>query len=271
MPKYFDEISAHPAENPREIKYILKSANLERLPEEYRLFQAELDITAGRIRKAFDPSHSDIRADLVLRLMHVARQGLGGDEPDIETAKVQFETVKSDVANAAYLLRSKRIHGMLHWSPAWLTAAFILFGAWFLISSNTAALRKSLSIPETEITTAAMFLAGLGMALIGVILGSLLMVFALNRNLTFENFSSVRLYQLGPFKYLLFVSLLTVVVAILLAFEVVQIGLGGSLLNDFTKMPSLGVLIGLMCSVSEPIIMTLVSDNLRPGSDENTE
>lgn len=111
-----------------------------------------------------------------------------------------------------------------------------------------------------------------GMALFGVILGALLMAFGRNRNITFENFTQIKIYRLGVVKYLIFLSVLAAIIMILLYHRLVQFGLGTILLNDFNEIPSYGVIIGLVCAISEPFILGLVTENLSPDStDQGSE
>ena len=42
--------------------------------------------------------------------------------------------------------------------------------------------------------------------------------------------------------------------------------MGTIVLNDFLEIPSYGVIVGLVCAVSEPFILGLVTENLNPDS-----
>jgi len=57
---------------------------------------------------------------------------------------------------------------------------------------------------------------------------------------------------------------------ILLYFNVVQLGLGGLLLNDFVTVPQLGILIGMVAAISEAVVVTLIYKGTTPVSKEGS-
>jgi hypothetical protein len=47
-------------------------------------------------------------------------------------------------------------------------------------------------------------------------------------------------------------------------FKVIMLGLGGVLLNDVKDTPEIGLLIGLVCGISEALVVELLLSRFRP-------
>ena len=265
-PLYFREITAFPPGDESEIVFNKGGAQKKQLPPAYQAFLTDLELAANQVRSAFDLEFPEARARLINALTHTARVGLGGAHPNLSLGKSQFEVVKLKIANEAYQIRRDRIHRMIQWSPAWVVGIIALLSIWFLLNNIAPTIANEIKLTPKSVSDFGTSVGAYGMALFGVVFGSLLMAFGRNRNITFENFTQIKTYRLGVVKYLTFLSVLAAIIMILLYHKVVQFGLGTIVLNDFIEFPSYGVIIGLVCAVSEPFILGLVTENLTPDS-----
>ena len=58
-------------------------------------------------------------------------------------------------------------------------------------------------------------------------------------------------------------SIISYILLAALWFKVVMLGLGGVLLNDVKDTPQIGLLIGLVCGISEALVVELLLSRLR--------
>jgi hypothetical protein len=68
---------------------------------------------------------------------------------------------------------------------------------------------------------------------------------------------------MSPKRYLLLIMVLALVVLVLVAFNVFVLGVGNVTLNDVIKIPQIGLLIGLLCSISEPLVSGMVINQVK--------
>ena len=67
-----------------------------------------------------------------------------------------------------------------------------------------------------------------------------------------------------PSLYLLFIACLGITVLAIVAFDIVVLGVGNVSLNEVVATPTIGFIVGLLCSISEPFVSALVVRQLRP-------
>jgi hypothetical protein len=98
----------------------------------------------------------------------------------------------------------------------------------------------------------------------GLCLGVVFAAFVANRSFTFEMIRKMDPYAFTPLMRILFISLVSYVLLAVLWFNIIQLGAGGYLLNDVRTIPQAGFLIGLVCGVSEPIVVQILLSRLKP-------
>jgi hypothetical protein len=104
----------------------------------------------------------------------------------------------------------------------------------------------------------------------GVVLGVVFTALVLNRTLTYEKIRTFDPYYFSPGLRFFYISVISYILFAALWFKVVMLGLGGILLNDVTDNPSIAVLIGLVCGVSEVVVVDLLVSRFKPVERGNT-
>lgn len=99
---------------------------------------------------------------------------------------------------------------------------------------------------------------GYTLAIIGGSIGLMLIGFLRNREITYESFYKIYQYGMSPGRYLLLIMILALVIMILVVFDVFTVGVGSVTLNDVVKTPQIGLIIGLLSSMSEPLVSGMV-------------
>ena len=107
-------------------------------------------------------------------------------------------------------------------------------------------------------TELAMLHAGLMLAL-GNALGIVFFAFFRNLDLRFDQLSRFDPAKLDPTLRFTMVWIVTVILAILLVPGMLQIGLGGKLLNDYLSNPLMAVIIGILCGYSDTRISSMLA------------
>jgi hypothetical protein len=105
----------------------------------------------------------------------------------------------------------------------------------------------------------------------GVVLGVVFTAFVLNRTFTFEKIRNFDPYFFPPGLRFFYVSIISYVLLAALWFKVVMLGLGGVLLNDVKEVPAIGLLIGLICGISEALVVELLVSRFRPVEKGNAQ
>ncbi|MGO6667659.1 hypothetical protein ELI49_30255 (plasmid) [Rhizobium ruizarguesonis] len=103
-----------------------------------------------------------------------------------------------------------------------------------------------------------MLQAGLLMAT-GNALGIVFFAFFRNLDLKFDQLAKFDPAKLDPILRFTMVWIITVIFAILLVPGVLQIGLGGQLLNDYLQKPLMALIIGILCGYSDTTISNLLA------------
>jgi hypothetical protein len=103
----------------------------------------------------------------------------------------------------------------------------------------------------------------------GVVLGVVFTAFVLNRTLTYEKIQTFDPYYFSPGLRFFYISIISYILLAALWFNVIMLGLGGVLLNDVRDKPEIGLLIGLVCGISEALVVELLVSRFRPVERSN--
>jgi hypothetical protein len=79
-----------------------------------------------------------------------------------------------------------------------------------------------------------------------------------NRTLTFDRITTFDPYYFPPGLRFLYIAVVSCVLLIALWFKFVMLGIGGYLLNSVETEPRVGLVIGLLCGVSEALVVELL-------------
>lgn len=102
--------------------------------------------------------------------------------------------------------------------------------------------------------------------LVGNSLGVTFFAFVRNLDLRFDQLSKFDPAKLEPWLRFLLVAVTTAIFAVLLAAGVLQVGIGGKLLNDFESQPLLCVVVGILAGYSDTTITALLTGTLKPDA-----
>ncbi|MGN7713712.1 hypothetical protein [Agrobacterium radiobacter] len=106
----------------------------------------------------------------------------------------------------------------------------------------------------------------------GNALGIVFFAFFRNLELKFDQLAKFDPARLDPILRFTMVWIITVIFAILLVPGVLQIGLGGQLLNDYLQKPLMAIIIGILCGYSDTTISNLLAGVFnRPESRSGVE
>lgn len=290
-----------------------RCTEMESLGEAERSLLKTINEAEVRIKIAFADYPAE-RARLFHRLLDLASVGFFGPDPEPETAKVEFETFKQEVAAASDKLRGEFIKVNLRtnlWAIIisvalillWLpmhTSVFSQFDATVAACSvkkgddgaaiarpaycEKRAARAGMSLAEflfpswdgltaeqkeswsTDVKHFSNLFVGFLLALVGIALGLILSGFLRNRVISYDNFDQIYIYRMHPRRYLVLIGSLAIVMLILLAFDVFVLGVGSLQLNGIIDNASIGLVIGLLCAISEPLIAQMVIQQMKPTS-----
>jgi hypothetical protein len=268
---YFQQIELTPLDNPVRLDFggLIDGAGLN--PEQLTLLK-DIKNAEARIGSAFQIKSSfknlnkevdNIRKELLEQLKRIAEIGLGASA-DVPLAQVEFEAFKSSVENAAMLIRKNFLR-----VTSQLNVPIMLFGIVVAIVLNLELFGfygwlSSLSLPPSLLNA---FQIGF-FALFGIGIGNMFVAFVTGRELRWDNFDRLNRYKYTVLQQLSLVLIICASLFILLGFDIIQLGVGGVLLNDLDENPAklhYGILVGFISSISEAVIVNLISDSSKPA------
>jgi hypothetical protein len=260
---YFSVIKPFPTnDDPASILFV-RSKNGAPLPPAEAAFKRQINRAAQRVASAFRED-KERRRELLGLLSIVAFNGLGGSTPILANGVDELDSFKALVADRANALKQARMYDVLQKCGAYaavVVGSFILAMILRSVVYDYDLLKAPGGLQVLDFLDYAVpWLIGVS----GVLLGFALMAFLLNRELTFDNFDRFEIYIVNVPYYVGYLVVLFSVVVALLAFDLVQLGLGGKLLNGFVKQPALGFLIGLSCAIGEQVYSQIVLRTLKP-------
>jgi hypothetical protein len=104
----------------------------------------------------------------------------------------------------------------------------------------------------------------------GDVLGVVFIGFVANRTITFDKIRAYDPYYFPPWLRFFYVAIVSYVLFAALWYKFVMLGVGGYLLNDVKTDPAGGLAIGLVCGISEAVIVELLILRLQPAERGNT-
>lgn len=113
-------------------------------------------------------------------------------------------------------------------------------------------------IPQQFSNEIQMLQAGLLMAA-GNSLGIVFFAFFRNLELKFDQLAKFDPAKLDPKLRFTMVWIVTMIFAVVLASDVLQVGLGGQLLNEFLEIPLMALIVGILCGYSDTTISNLLA------------
>ncbi len=275
---YFKDIRPYPTwDDPTDLIYVRPPGG-KALPEEETKFKRAVDDAARRIAAAFRGKRRD-RAELMGLLAIAAFNGLGGPWPVLANGWDSLANVKQMTADKANALKQERMYEIaLHCGFVAVGAVAFLLVYYALsglaldylavaypkvdVATNPPTLDPQRQVLENVVRHAHPFALGI----LGILLGFTLMGFVSNRELTFDNFDRFGIYIVSVGYYLGYLAVLFSVFYILLAFDLVEFGIGGQSFGATAAKPWIAFLIGLSVAIGEQIYSQLVVNALKPNA-----
>jgi hypothetical protein len=103
-------------------------------------------------------------------------------------------------------------------------------------------------------------------SLLGIALGVSISSTMRLRQVSAELIGNFDPYDFSPLSRFFYVTLLAAGIFVLLHFDVVKLGVGSTLLNEFMEKPAIGLLIGLIAGVSEPVLANIFEARAKPDA-----
>lgn len=295
-----------------------RKTQIPRLDEPAKALLKTINEASVRIKIAFRNQPS-ARKYLFGILFDLTANGLFGPDPDPETAMLEFETFKLNVAGESDQLRRSFIRSTLKVNGWTIVLALVLVFLWFPMHSavfsqldaemktctaTTDASGNPRPIPgycKKRVTAWAISLSrltfpnwenlddkqkesrskavrlgsnlflGFLLALCGIAVGLILSGFLRNRIISYKNFDQLYVYRMLPRRYLILIGSLAIVLLILLGFDVFVVGVGNLTLNHVVDNGAIGLVVGLLCALSEPLVSAMVVRQMKPAESSGGE
>jgi hypothetical protein len=208
-----------------------------------------------------------VRQGLLRHLLLIAQTSLCGSDWNVALGRARLDLFQETVIDRANQVRSRFIRKIglfcLLLVAASLAAMFYL---WLFLSAGPesvwqpvrAALDGLLGAAWEQLAYSFLF------AMLGVALAISLSAIMRLRSIKLDLLGRFDPYVFGPVERIAYTVLIAITVMLLLGFDVVTIGVGPAILNDFPSTPILGVLIGLLAGFSEPLLAGIIETSLVP-------
>jgi hypothetical protein len=239
---YFERVDHPPPQDP----------TLERMRSDY-----EVTMTVLKEMELPDKPFFDLVNELIVG----AQIGLVGEAYSPESGRTQLNIVRRKLV---HLARQKRDSYL--WTLAKVSG---IVAAVFAVLTLVVSVIDPESLPKGPLLNHykeyASWLIPFCLLHPGVALGVVFTAFSLNRVMTFERINQLDPYYFSPWMRLFYTSVVAYVLLAALWFKVIMLGAGGFLLNDIRTDPAAGVVIGLVCGVSEAIVVQMLLSRLEPS------
>jgi hypothetical protein len=256
QPIFYKEIGLAPSlDNPRRLVFIAASG-APKLPDDILLLRQDYERTA-RVTSILFEDEAEIRKEIFLLLHEAADRGLRGAAFSIEDGRANLVEVREAILDYAHKVRSTRLR-----QYTMLLAIFgvvpLILGAVLLLTGGFGWLaRPGAGQPYDPlfawILAAFWIPAGAAICVWGEF------ALRMQAGLSYEQLLNLDPSRWRPGQRLLITIGVSFIFAFLLAFDAVQVGLGGLLLNDFaTKTPAMALAVGGITGLAFAAIQDII-------------
>jgi len=250
---YYDEIAISPSpDDPRYLVYIA-SKGAAPPPDDLISLRNGFSQVARIVRILFNDD-LPTRRHLFDNLHRAADRALRGPEYSIVDGASNLADVREMVTDLALKIRSDRFQ---HYNKllCWLGVLPALLG-FILLKTEGFGFKSSLSIANFDIVD----LAVVSLLLVS---GATICVWAefvlrVHDDLDFDQLLKLDLGRWQPGQRVVITIVVSFIFAFLLRYNVVQVGLGGLLLNDFTRTPEFALAIGGVTGFAFPAVRDIM-------------
>ena len=236
MPSYYDEITLSPSrDNPRRLVFNA-TPNSPTLPDHLLSLRQEYEKTA-RVVSVLFPEETDVRRDLFLVLHLAADRGLRGPNFNVEDGRLNLSAARDIIVDAAHKTRDQLLKQY--------TLILVFVGLFPLVIGLIIFFKRGFGLVDpgsaalTWVLAAMWIPAGSAISVWGDF------VLRMQAGLSYDRLLSMDPSRWRPLQRLVVTVGISFIFAYLLAFNAVQVGIGGLLLNDFsTKTPTLALAVG---------------------------
>ena len=224
-------------------------------------FTLELERLLLRVETSFpNPEQRKVVIDGVAKAVNSRLGNIQFDKSKL------LEVAQLPILAQSNYLKASYLNSLLKYLPFPIIAGIIICAILVLcvIKLN---LLYSVAAPLEQSFVGAVvnIIGGFGFALLGLLAGATLSIFVSNRRMTIDNFDKIQRYGLSIKTYFVYLYIVTAVVLLLLWFKIVVHGIGSVTLNQVAEKPYFGLLIGLLCGISDPIIADWVIQVVKPS------
>jgi hypothetical protein len=243
--------------------YFERTDNPPTADPEVEKLRRDFEVTM-RVLRRFDLSNNQY-STLVNEMLAGAVVGLKGPNYSLASGRDQLNNVQNELLGRArthrdaYLGRLFLIGSIIAVLALALAGVMYFVVPQFLKDADMAAAYK----------TALAWIVPLCLLLPGDVLGVVFIGMVANRTLTFDKITTFDPYYFPPWLRFLYIAVVSCVLLVALWFKFVMLGIGGYLLNDVKADPSAGLVIGLLCGVSEALVVELLLSRLKPAERGN--
>ena len=235
MPSYYDEITLSPSvDNPRRLVFVATPGS-PKLPEELLLLRQEYEQTARVVSVLFE-DEKDARKELFLVLHVAADRGFRGGNFNIEDGRLNLLSTREIIVDAAHKARDRLLR---QYTIILVLAGLLPLGLGFIVFFN-----KGFGFLDPTSTLFAWILAAIWIPAGAAVCVWGDFVLRMQAGLSYDRLLSMDPSRWRPVQRLIITIGISFIFAYLLAFNAVQVGVGGLLLNDFTKTPTLALAVG---------------------------
>lgn len=240
MTSFYKAIEIAPLpENPRRLNFI-SEVGVSQVPGNILQLRKEYEKT-GRIISILFDEHLPERKELFTLIYQSADRGFRGPNYNLADGETNLEEVKESIVDSAYKVRDTIFDKYLK--------LFIWFGVIPVVIGSIAFSTNLFGymLPVNDLYTK---LFSWIIAILWIPSGATICVFVefalrMQNGLAYDQLLKMDPSRWKPWQRILITMIISYVFAFLLAYNVVQVGLGGLLLNDFMqKQPPISIAIG---------------------------
>lgn len=259
----YDSVTVDSMEYPTRLHYIAEARPT--LSEEQVALRSRISRFERIIREVFI-STSD-RQHFFSRLTSVAIDGLTSTDFDGHRAIDELEGLEAEMVQRGLRYRSSYIKKTVLGSLFFIPVALTLFVGWIILFNFRGEILKyfGVELTSTRLDYIISLTAGFGFSFVGLMLGTILHVLLSNRIVDLDSLRNLQKYKFSVGMYCFYLAAVLIVFFLMLTFDVVQVGVGGILLNEISSYPWFGLFVGLLCALAEPRVAAL----LRFGEEIN--